>query len=122
MPLRSGRWRAHAGRAGSAVLLSAGLIACSTDPNIARMNEPVATVSVGEPGEVSAMALAEAMLRIGFTREEILELGPGIRRSLNAGGGAQARRGGLIIALFSHREGQLYVTSANTGTFVLSAT
>jgi len=110
---------AHATLAVTALL---ALAACGSDPNMSRLSAPVSSISVGEPGEISAMALAESMLRVGFTREEILELGPGIRRSLNQNGGAQALRDGLIMALFSHRDGMLYVTSAASGTFVLRAT
>jgi hypothetical protein len=64
------------------------------------------------------MALASAMLRADFRADEVLELGPGIRRSLAESGGAQARKDGRIFALFSHRDGKLYVTSARSGTFV----
>ena len=109
-------------RAVLAVTALLALVACGSDSNMSRMSDPVSPISVGEPGEISAMALADAMLRVGFTREEILEMGPGIRRSLNQNGGAQALRDGLIMALFSHREGMLYVTSATSGTFVVRAT
>lgn len=95
--------------------------ACSGDPNMRRVSDPVTSISVGEPGEVSASSLARAMVRAGFTRDEILELGPGIRRSLATNGGAQARREGRVLALFSYMQGRLYVTGANTGTFVLDA-
>lgn len=101
--------------------LSAVLAACGGDPNMIRSTAPVTTVNIGEPGEVSAMSLAQAMLRAGFSRSEILEFGPGIRRSLAESGGAQARREGQLFALFSYREGKLYVTSARTGTFVVDA-
>lgn len=95
--------------------------ACAGDPNLQRLNEPVTSISVGEPGDVSAMSLAEAMLRVGFSNDEVLELGPGIRRALTRSGGAQASREGEIVALFSLREGKLYVTGTESGTFVLDA-
>lgn len=97
------------------------LASCAADSNLRRISEPVSSIAVGSPGEVSAMTLASAMLRAGFTREEVLELGPGIRRSLAETGGAQARRQGEILALFSLNEGKLYVTSASSGTFVMDA-
>lgn len=106
-----------AGFAGIALLVAG----CAADSNVQRVSEPVSSVAVGSPGEVSAMTLADAMLRAGFTRDEILELGPGVRRSLAQGGGAQARRGGDIFALFSYNEGKLYVTSVGSGTFVMDA-
>ena len=97
------------------------LASCTADSNLRRVSDPVSSLAVGTPGEVSAMTLASAMLRAGFTREEILELGPGIRRSLAESGGAQARRQGEILALFSITEGKLYVTSGSSGTFVMDA-
>lgn len=97
------------------------LAACAGDSNLRRVSEPVTSMSLGTPGEVAAPSLARAMLRAGFTREEILDLGPGIRRSIAESGGAQARRQGEVVALFSYKEGKLYVTSTNSGTFILDA-
>lgn len=105
----------------SVLCLVLAVAACSADPNFRRVSDPVTSISVGEPGEVSAASLARAMIRAGFTRDEILELGPGIRRSLASNGGAQARREGRVHALFSYMQGRLYVTGSNTGTFVLDA-
>lgn len=103
------------------VVFAVLLASCTADSNLRRVSDPVSNLAVGTPGEVSAMTLASAMLRAGFTRDEILELGPGIRRSLAESGGAQARRQGEILALFSVTEGKLYVTSASSGTFVMDA-
>ena len=104
----------------AAVLALAVLAACSEiDRNVGRVEGDVATVAVGDPGEVHAIALARAMLRTGFTRPEVLEKGPGIRRALATSGGAEARRDGEIVALFSHKDGALYVTGARSGTFVV---
>lgn len=108
-------------RRASIILIALAIASCSADPNFRRVSDPVTSISVGEPGEVSATSLAGAMVRAGFTRAEILELGPGIRRSLASNGGAQARRDGRVLALFSYMQGRLYVTGANTGTFVLDA-
>jgi hypothetical protein len=108
-------------RAAGFAVVALLLASCAADSNLRRVSEPVSNIAVGSPGEVSAMTLASAMLRAGFTREEILELGPGIRRSLAHSGGAQARRQGEILALFSFSEGKLYVTSASSGTFVMDA-
>lgn len=101
--------------------LASALAACAADSNVRRMNNTVTQMPVGEPGDISAMTLARAMTRVGFTREEILEFGPGIRRSLATSGGAQARRADELVALFSHMQGRIYVTSGNTGTFVVDA-
>lgn len=99
-------------------VIVAALAGCAgIDKNVARESEDVSTVTVGDPGEVSAMVLARAMLRAGFNRAEILERGPKIRRGLAVSGGAEARSNGQVLALFSHKEGVLYVTSASSGTF-----
>ncbi len=103
----------------SLVLATFLLIGCAMDNNLQRVNESVSPVAVGDPGEVGAMALARSMIRAGFTRNEILELGPGIRSSLARTGGAQARRKGEVVALFSHKDAKLYVTSGTSGTFVV---
>lgn len=100
------------------LLLSGGLVGCASDASFRKVNDQVSTVSVGDPGEVSANSLVKAMIRARFSNDEILALGPGIRRSLSDSGGAQARRGGEIVALFSHKNGKLYVTSGASGTFV----
>lgn len=105
---------------GRAVVLSLLVAACAGDTSLRRATDDVAPLSVGDPGEVNAHALASAMTRTGFSRDEVLELGPQIRRALAERGGAQARRRGQVHALFSHSDGQLYVTSGNTGTFVTS--
>ncbi|WP_397543751.1 hypothetical protein [Roseovarius salis] len=104
----------------AALLLVAVLAGCSdTDRSFRRATGEVNTITVGDPAEISAMVLARTMLRAGFTREEVLDKGPGIRRSLASSGGAEARRDGEIVALFSHKEGELYVTSKHSGTFVV---
>jgi hypothetical protein len=89
------------------------------------MNRPIvlteATVvamSVGEAEEVSADDLAEAMLRAGFTPEEILAHGAELHNALATAGGAQLRQGKLVSALFAVHAGKLYVTSRERGTFV----
>lgn len=100
------------------VLISGALAGCGTDTSFQKANDKVSMVSVGDPGEISASSLAKAMIKAGFTYDEILELGPGIRRGLSEGGGAQASRNGEIVALFSHKGGRLYVASGTSGTFV----
>jgi len=105
--------------AGLMLAMTAALGGCSgADWAVQRTTENVSSISVGDPGEVNATVLASAMLRAGFTRAEILDQGPRIRRALATKGGAEARRDGEMIALFSHKEGALYVTSAQSGTFV----
>ena len=90
----------------------------SVDKNIAMTTEPVTSIVAGDATEVSAQDLAEAMLRAGFTREQILKHGPVVRQALATSGGAQVRDGKVIGALFSIHSGQLYVTSRSRGTFM----
>ncbi len=106
----------------------AGKIACfslvilagcaSVDRNIAMTREPVTGIVSGEATNVSAADLAEAMVRAGFTREQILAQGPSIRQSLATQGGAQVRDGKVVGAMFSIHADKLYVTSRTRGTFV----
>jgi len=103
------------------LLLLTVLAGCSgTDRAFDRATDEVNTIALGDPVDIDAMVLARAMLRAGFSHEEILDKGPGIRRSLASTGGAEARRSGTIVALFSHKEGELYVTGAQSGTFVVT--
>jgi hypothetical protein len=99
-----------------AVVIIAGC--ATTDSNIAMTKAPVSSIVVGEATEVSAYDLAQAMLRAGFTRDQILANGPSVRLALATSGGAQVRDGKVIGALFSVHENQLYVTSRSRGTFV----
>lgn len=102
-----------------ALLLVLALAACTTvDENITRTTETVTSITVGEATEVSAFDLAEAMLRAGFTREQILQHGAAVRNALAKSGGAQVRDGKMVGALFSIHSGQLYVTSRSRGTFM----
>lgn len=117
--IRSSARQLSISRVALALIIPPFLAACAADSNVRRANVPVSPVSVGEPGDVSADALAGAMLRVGFSPQEILEKGPSIRRSLTQGGGAQARRRGELVALFSIWQGALYVTSNDTGTFIV---
>ena len=62
--------------------VAAALAGCASDTSYQMANDNVNMVSVGDPGEVSATSLAKAMIRAGFSHDEILELGPDIRRAL----------------------------------------
>lgn len=96
------------------------LSACTTmDQNIVRMDEQVSPVTVGDSGEVPAAVLAAAMLRAGFSNDEILHEGTQVHDALATSGGAQVRSGDSVLALFAVHDGTLYVTSRTTGTFQL---
>ena len=102
-----------------ALLLVLALAACTTvDENITRTTETVTAITVGEATEVSALDLAQAMLKAGFTRQQILQHGAAVRNALAKSGGAQVRDGKMVGALFSIHSGQLYVTSRSRGTFM----
>jgi hypothetical protein len=101
------------------VILSLLLPGCiSADPNMGMVSEAVTAIPVGESASVSAYDLAEAMLRAGFSREQVLKDGPAVRNALATSGGAQIRKGKFVDALFSVHSGRLFVTSRMRGTFV----
>jgi hypothetical protein len=54
-------------------------------------------------------------MRAGFTDEQILREGPGVRTALATSGGAQVRDEQSILALFSVQNGLLYVSSRERG-------
>ena len=115
----TGRSR-HLASALAATALAAGLAACSTmDRSVMLATEPVIPVSVGEQAFVPAFDLAQAMLRAGFSREEVLKLGPSIHSALATSGGAQVRQNKQVSAIFAVYEDRLYVTSLARGTFAL---
>jgi hypothetical protein len=89
----------------------------SIDRSVALTENIVVPITVGEAGAVPAHGLAAAMLRAGFTREEILAHGPAVRTALATSGGAQMRSGKTVEALFAIHSDKLYVTSRTRGTF-----
>ncbi|MEQ9257997.1 MAG: hypothetical protein RIG84_02745 [Roseovarius sp.] len=101
----------------------AALQACSEmDRNVARADDFVVPVTVGETRVLTASQVANAMIKAGFTYDEIVELGPGLRNAVSTRGGAEVRRGKYIHALFSVQNDRLYVASRTAGTFVLALT
>ena len=106
------------GGAAVIVLLVGILNGCaSVDPNFAMMNNTVVPVPSGEATAVSAYSLADAMLKAGFTRDEVLDYGTELRNALATSGGAQIRRGKIVEAIFAVHAQELYVTSRTRGTF-----
>jgi hypothetical protein len=113
-----GQWK---GGLAAAVLLAGALAlgGCATiDRSVALTQEVVTPITVGDAAAISAHDLAEAMVRAGFTREQILRDGPAVRNALATSGGAQLRSGKLVEALFAVHGDRLYVTSRTRGTFV----
>jgi hypothetical protein len=105
-----------------ALVLGAGLALASctlADPNVAMTQQAVTPVTAGEAADVSADDLVAAMLKAGFSREQILKDGPAVHESLATSGGAQIRDGKFVSALFSIHAGKLYVTSRTRGTFMV---
>lgn len=96
------------------------LSACAqTDSNIARNERVVNPVATGQTANVPALALARAMAEAGFSRDEILEYGPGVRNALAASGGAQIAEAGQVLALASVIDNRLYMVSRETGTIAV---
>lgn len=109
----------------AAVGFVAVLSACAAtrfDSNVQLTQEAVTPLVVGESAEVSALVLASAMIKAGFTDEQILREGPGVRNALATSGGAQVRDEESILALFSVQNGLLYVSSRERGTFTMRIT
>ena len=97
------------------LMLPAGC--ASLDRSVALAEQVVTPIAVGDASDVSAYDLAEAMLRAGFTRQQILKDGPAIHNALAKSGGAQVRYGRVAAALFAVHGENLYVTSLTRGTF-----
>jgi hypothetical protein len=106
--------------AGAGLALLVALQGCaSTDRSLALSVQTVTPIAVGEAADVSADVLAEALLRAGFTPQEILDHGTDVHHALATSGGVQVRQGQLVEALLAVHTGKLYVTSRTRGTFVL---
>ena len=105
----------------AALTLGVALGGCSAtmDRSVMLATEPVVPISVGEQAFVSAFDLAQAMLRAGFTRDEVLKLGPSIHSALATSGGAQIRQNKQVSAMFAVYGDRLYVTSLARGTFAM---
>ncbi len=108
-----------AGAVATLALLLALQGCAAVDRNVRLTEEIVTPISVGEAEEVSADDLAEAMLRAGFTPQQILDHGADVHYALATGGGAQVRQDKLVQAVFAVHSRKLYVTSRTRGTFVL---
>lgn len=109
-------------RAGiSGVLVTSLLTGCaSMDATVALTQQVVTPMATGEAADVLADDLALAMIRAGFSREEVLEYGPALRNALATSGSAQMRNGGQVSALFAVFGDQLYVSSRTRGTFAIA--
>jgi hypothetical protein len=96
------------------------LAACaSTDRGVALADEIVTPMTVGDSADVPAEQLADAMLRAGFQRDEILRHGLAVRNALAESGGARIRSGNIVEALMAIHGKRLYVVSRTRGTFIV---
>lgn len=93
------------------------LLGCA-DSNVTRSTAAVAPITVGDTARVSAHDMALALLRAGFTAQEVLDHGPGIRNALSTRGGVQVRREGNVFAVISVLDNELYIVSQSGGTYV----
>jgi hypothetical protein len=96
------------------------LPACaSVDNRSVRMTEEtVLPITGGEAADVSAPVLAAAMLRAGFSADEVLRHGPALHSALATSGSAQVRQKRVVGAIFAVHADKLYVTSRTRGTFM----
>lgn len=112
-------WNWHGLVAVAVITVPLALSGCAAiDRSVALTKESVIPITAGDAVAISAHDLAEAMLRAGFTREQILRDGPAVRNALATSGGAQLRFGNLVEALLAVHGDRLYVTSRLRGTFV----
>lgn len=96
------------------------LAACaSTDRGVALAEETVTPMTVGDSADVPAEQLASAMLRAGFSREEILRHGVHVRNALAESGGVRVRSGNMVAAMMAVHGTKLYVVSRTRGTFIV---
>jgi hypothetical protein len=106
-------------RIGAVAFAALTLSACaSMDRSVALTEDVVVPFAVGDATDVPADALAEAMLRAGFTPEAVLAHGVAVHHALATSGGAQVRQNDMVEAMFAIHAGQLYVTSRTRGTFI----
>jgi hypothetical protein len=106
----------------AALALLTLLAACAGDRSIKLAEQTVTPVTVGQATSVEARDLAEAMLRAGFSPEQIITDGPAVRNALATSGGAQVRYGKVAEAIFAIHGDELYITSRTRGTFVMPLT
>lgn len=96
------------------------LPSCSSIPQLSMQpTENIIEFSGGEPQLLTANQLYSAMIRANFSNEEILNLGPGIRRALARTGGAQIREKQGVIAIFAVFDGNLYLTNTTGPGFIM---
>lgn len=89
---------------------------CATPPPAASIRvNPVANAEVVS---LSADDVVLVMRAAGFSRQQILELGPPMRNALATAGGARIEQLGKIEAIFVFEKNMLYVSSRHTGGFV----
>ena len=108
-----------AGLAALAAGVALGGCSATMDRSVMLATDPVVPISVGEQAFVSAFDLADAMLRAGFSRDEVLKHGPMVHSALATSGGAQVREGKSVSAIFAVYGNKLYVTSLARGTFAV---
>ena len=97
-----GVWRAGISMILVLTLGAMATLGCATvDRSVALSKETVTLLASGDVADVSAEELAEAMLRAGFSRNEILRHGPKIRNALATSGSAQVKDGHIVNALFA---------------------
>ena len=118
---RGARQRAGVGvfvRSATLALCLAAAGCASVDRSVALVELAVVPFTAGEAGSVSPDEMTEAMLRAGFTPEQVLDHGPAIASALASSGAAQVRSGDVIEALFAIFSSNLYVTSRTRGAFM----
>jgi hypothetical protein len=94
--------------------------ASQIDSSVHVSTTEVLPVTAGSARFVPPRTLADAMMRAGFDRAEILKHGPAIAAALQTSGGAQVRSGKTVEALLAVHEDRLIIASRSSGTFMIA--
>ncbi len=102
------------------VLLSA--LVCSGCASTGGSNDPskpkIVPLSNQSTIRLNARDIAQMMRQVGFTNEQILELGPTMRDSLLNSGAAQLEVNHKVEAIFAAKKDYIYVATRLRGSFV----
>jgi len=75
-------------------------------------------VGGGQAVDLKASEIIHIMQRIGFAKEQIVDLGPDLRNAMRATGAAEVMRGGQAEVRLAVNEDHLFVQSRSQGSFV----
>lgn len=99
------------------LFLSLGMVSCaSTRGNKSQFQ--VIPVGSQDVAELSADDIVIVMRRVGFSDEQIVELGTQLRDGLLLSGAAQISRNDIVEAIFVIRDDKVHITARLRGNFI----